>query len=263
VSAPTRVASHDQAAAGVDRGAGDGSPGPTSTGTGSPVSIDGVDAEVPSTTTPSVAIFSPGRTTNSVADGQLVDRDLAFLAAVAQHGDVLGAEVEQGPQRRAGPALGPRLEVAAGEDERGDRRRDLEVDVARRPSGARRGQVEGIVMPGMPASPRTGVERPAERGERADRDERVHGGGAVAQVEPGGPVERPGAPHDDGGGQRERQPLPVGELQRRDHRHRDDRHGQRGETSRRVRSGGSGRRCAHPRGARGRRPAAGAGWVAV
>ena len=40
------------------------SPGPTSTGTGSPVSIDWSTAESPSTTTPSVAIFSPGRTTN-------------------------------------------------------------------------------------------------------------------------------------------------------------------------------------------------------
>ena len=40
------------------------SPGPTSTGTGSPVSIDRSTAEKPSSTIPSVAIFSPGRTTN-------------------------------------------------------------------------------------------------------------------------------------------------------------------------------------------------------
>ena len=39
-------------------------PTATSTGTGSPVSIDWSTAEAPSTTTPSVAIFSPGRTTN-------------------------------------------------------------------------------------------------------------------------------------------------------------------------------------------------------
>ena len=38
-------------------------PSPTSTGTGSPVSIDWSTAETPATTTPSVAIFSPGRTT--------------------------------------------------------------------------------------------------------------------------------------------------------------------------------------------------------
>ena len=38
-------------------------PTPTSTGTDSPVSSDWSTAESPSTTTPSVAIFSPGRTT--------------------------------------------------------------------------------------------------------------------------------------------------------------------------------------------------------
>ncbi len=40
------------------------SPGPTSTGTGSPVSMLVSTADAPSSTTPSVAIFSPGRTTN-------------------------------------------------------------------------------------------------------------------------------------------------------------------------------------------------------
>jgi hypothetical protein len=85
---------------------------------------------------PSVAIFSPGRTTNSVADGQLVDRH-PLLAAVAEHRDVLGAELEQGAQRRAGAALGPGLEVAAGEDEHGDPGGDLEVDLVLRRRRAR------------------------------------------------------------------------------------------------------------------------------
>ena len=40
-------------------------PGPTSTGTDSPVSIDWSMADSPSSTTPSVAIFSPGRTTKT------------------------------------------------------------------------------------------------------------------------------------------------------------------------------------------------------
>ena len=40
------------------------SPTMTSTGTGSPVTIEMSIADWPSTTTPSVAIFSPGRTTN-------------------------------------------------------------------------------------------------------------------------------------------------------------------------------------------------------
>ena len=40
------------------------SPAVTSAGTGSPVSIEVSTAELPDSTTPSVAIFSPGRTTN-------------------------------------------------------------------------------------------------------------------------------------------------------------------------------------------------------
>ena len=40
------------------------------------------------------------------------------------------------------------------------------------------------------------------------------------------PVERPCPPGGDRRGERERQPLPVRELQRRDHRHQQDRHGQ-------------------------------------
>ena len=40
------------------------SPAATSTGTVSPVSIERSTAEAPDSTTPSVAIFSPGRTTN-------------------------------------------------------------------------------------------------------------------------------------------------------------------------------------------------------
>ncbi len=41
-----------------------GSPGPTSAGIDSPVTSEASTAELPSSTTPSVAIFSPGRTTN-------------------------------------------------------------------------------------------------------------------------------------------------------------------------------------------------------
>ena len=40
------------------------SPSPLSTGTDSPVSADSLTALVPSTTTPSTGMFSPGRTTN-------------------------------------------------------------------------------------------------------------------------------------------------------------------------------------------------------
>ena len=89
-----------------------------------------VHRQVPSTTTPSVAIFSPGRTTNTSPTASW-STGIRGLDAVAQDRDVLGAEFEQRAQRRAGAPLGAGLEIAAGEDEHGDRRGDLEVDVCR------------------------------------------------------------------------------------------------------------------------------------
>src|SRR5690606_41971514 len=52
------------------------------------------------------------------------------LPAVAEHGHVLGPEVEERAERGAGAAPGPELEVPSGEDERGDPGGDLQVDVA-------------------------------------------------------------------------------------------------------------------------------------
>ena len=56
---------HDQPAAGIDGGADHRVAGLTSTGTDSPVSREASIADVPVTTVPSVATFSPGCTTNS------------------------------------------------------------------------------------------------------------------------------------------------------------------------------------------------------
>ena len=67
--------------------------------------------------------------------------------------------------------------------------------------------------------------------------ERVHRGRAVAQVGRGRAVQRPRAPDDGGRGEHERDPLPVGELQRRDHRQRDHRHGQRRDDEEAVAQG--------------------------
>ena len=64
VSAPTRVARTTSRPPALTVAPATASPGPTSTGTGSPVSSAASIAEAPSTTTPSVATFSPGRTTN-------------------------------------------------------------------------------------------------------------------------------------------------------------------------------------------------------
>ncbi len=67
----------------------------------------------------------------AVADLQLLDGHAALRAVLAQDRDVLGAELQQRGQRRAGAALGARLEVAPGEDEDRHGGGDLEVDLVR------------------------------------------------------------------------------------------------------------------------------------
>ncbi len=64
VSAPTLVASTTSRPPAFTVAPVTRSPGPTSAGTDSPVSRAASTAELPSSTMPSVAIFSPGRTTN-------------------------------------------------------------------------------------------------------------------------------------------------------------------------------------------------------
>ena len=44
---------------------------------------------------PSVATFSPGPHDEAIADRELGDRDAALAAVGVEHGDVLGAELEQ------------------------------------------------------------------------------------------------------------------------------------------------------------------------
>ena len=64
VSAPTRVARTTSRPPAFTVAPATSDPGPTSTGTGSPVSRDASMADVPLSTVPSVATRSPGRTTN-------------------------------------------------------------------------------------------------------------------------------------------------------------------------------------------------------
>ena len=64
VSAPTRVARTTRRPLMLTVAPVTASPAVTSAGTGSPVSMEVSTAELPDSTTPSVAIFSPGRTTN-------------------------------------------------------------------------------------------------------------------------------------------------------------------------------------------------------
>jgi len=65
VSAPTSVARTTKRPEVLIVAPATWSPAATSTGTDSPVSIEASTADWPLSTTPSVAIFSPGRTTNS------------------------------------------------------------------------------------------------------------------------------------------------------------------------------------------------------
>ena len=100
----------DEPAVGVDGGADDlVAELSLSTGTGSPVSIDSSTADRPSTTTPSVATFSPGTDDEAHADGEVVDRD---LGAVLERGG-LRAQLGQGADGLAAAALGPGLEPLA------------------------------------------------------------------------------------------------------------------------------------------------------
>ena len=102
------------------------SPGPTSMGTASPVIIDASTADAPETTTPSVAIFSPGRTTNTSPTASSAYGDPGFGRTVTHNGDVLGAQMSRARSAAPDWTLRARLEVAAGQNERGDRGSDLE-----------------------------------------------------------------------------------------------------------------------------------------
>ncbi len=79
VSLPTLVASTTRRPDVFTVAPNTSSPAATSTGTGSPVSIDTSTADAPSTTRPSVAIFSPGRTTNRSPTARLIDGDLVAV----------------------------------------------------------------------------------------------------------------------------------------------------------------------------------------
>ena len=117
------------------------------------MSSDASIAEVPLDHDPSVATFSPGRTTKRSPTTSSPIGTRRSAPSLVEHGDVLGAELEQCAQRGAGAALGAGLEVATGEDERDDRRGDLEVDLVGAGPPFERSD-ERIVIAGSPASPK-------------------------------------------------------------------------------------------------------------
>ncbi len=161
-----------------------------------------------------------------VADRERAHRDPDLLAR-AQDDDVLGAQLQQGFEGRARLPLGAGLQVAAQEDEGDDPGRDLQVDGGGA-VGAGNTEVEAVPHAGHAGvAEEQGPQRPGEGGQRADRDEGVHGGGAVPGVGPGGLVEGVPAPDDDGGREGQGEPLPVVELEGRDHGEQDDGQGER------------------------------------
>ena len=186
----------DEATAGVDGGTDDGVAGPDLDGhwlSGEHGGVDGRRAVLDDTVGGDLL---PRTHDEPVPDRQLAHGH-AHLCAVTEDGDVLGAHVEQGAQRRTGLALGAGLEVAARDDEGGDRGRHFEVDVDVRLAVGE--EVERHPHPGHPGvGEQQCPQRPQPGGGDADRDQGVHGGGAVTGVGHRGSVERPGTPDHDG-----------------------------------------------------------------
>ena len=155
VSAPTRVARTTSRPPALTVAPTTASPGPTSTGTDSPVSMRGVDGgaalldDAVGGDLLARAARRTGRRRRAASTGI---RTLARRRGSTR--DVLGAELEQRPQRGPGAPLGPGLEVPAGEQERGDAGRGLEVDVARRRRRARWSARTGASCPASPAVPK-------------------------------------------------------------------------------------------------------------
>ena len=144
---------------------------------------------------------------HKIAGHDVLDRD-GDLHAVPKHVSLLRAEIEQCANRRTRAPLRARLEVAADEDQGRDHGGDLEVRVR---------VVEDEERD----------NRPPPRGQRPDRDQRVHRRREVARVQRSGAMEPVPGPEDDGRREHERKPFPALELERRDHRERRQRNGQR------------------------------------
>ena len=161
---------------------------------------------------PSVATFSPGRTTKQVADLRAGRSGSGCSLPSAQAATTsLAPSSSSARERRSRAALRPRLEVAAGEDERRDDRCDLEVDLRRRPAVREGTSSNVIVMPGH-----AGVEE--EQGDHSDQPQRREGADARSACPSSRrraagssrrPVERPAGPEHDRRREREGEPLPV------------------------------------------------------
>ena len=195
VSAPTRVARDDQAAAGVDGRAGHrGRRARPRPGTDSPVSmrrVDGRDCPRRRRRRSRSSRRAGRRTGRRRASCGRWDADARVPSR--RTGDVLGAQRQQGPQRRARHAAWPAPPAGGrAEHQRGHPGRDFRCSglaLARREERAR-------------ASSRPPEVASAGGGTPAEISG-VHGGRAVPGTGQRGAVERPRPPHRDRGRQRQ------------------------------------------------------------
>ncbi len=128
-----------------------GSPALTSTGTGSPVSIDASTADAPDSTTPSTAIFSPGRTTNRSPTARLA-------AATRTSRPSRSSIASLAPSEASARSAAPERRLARASKYRPSRISTVTPAAASRysadPSICPASRVNGIRMPGSPAVPK-------------------------------------------------------------------------------------------------------------
>ena len=186
VSAPTRGRAHDQPAGVLTVAPVTWSPGATSTGTLSPVIRERSTAECPPRRR---RRWRPARRAAPRSRSPTWSRSIGTRSSWPSETSTTSfAPTSSRPRRAtAGLALGPVLEVAAGQDQRGHDRRHLEVGVRRRRSGRRP----------------TRRRRSACRSRSACPWSRRRAG-----VVQGGAVEGQAAVEDDGGGEHERRRPP-------------------------------------------------------
>ncbi len=166
-----------------------------------------------------------------VADHERLDGNKLLAGLAVGTGDdavrVFSAHFQQGPQGVSGAAARVVLGVPAGQQERGHHCGGFKVELGHHSMPARTRQerhVHGHAdLPGATKEERP--QRPQGRGDHAKRDQRVHGGRTVARGLEGSLVEGPRPPRHHGKGECGNEPLPAGELQRRDHGQQE--HGQR------------------------------------
>ena len=140
-----------------------------------------------------------GSDPQAVADGDLVKRDIFIDTIRADPACGLGREVQQGADRARGLFAGAQFQNLADEDQHGDDRRRLEID--RRASV---GLEEGGRKQGWRDDGHDAVE-PRHADPHGDQGEHIQPAGA--QRCPAALEEGPAAPENDGGRQRELDPV--------------------------------------------------------